>query len=157
LHAESSSATIGLVVIALAPANAFDRSLGLLDESKRLRRVAWDVRRSAVWSRAAHERQIHGASDIGQTDLTAVIQAKVAAGLLPRDRPKRVWVGRGSGKSCDGCEQAITRQHREVEFDPDGSATIRLHYDCMQLWDVERRTQTSRPRQPLQGDGSAAS
>ena len=75
---------------------------------------------------------------MGQSNLAGVIQAKIAAGLLPRERPKPVRVGRGSGKACDACEQPITRQHREIEFDPPGSATIRLHYDCMQQWDIER-------------------
>ena len=98
----------------------------------------WRINDYNEWSRAGRSRPIQGGSDIGQTDLTAVIQAKIAAGLLPRDRPKMVWVGRGSGKACDGCEQVITRQHREISFDPPSSAVTRLHYDCMQLWDIER-------------------
>jgi hypothetical protein len=67
-----------------------------------------------------------------------VIHAKIAAGLLPRDRPQRVWVGPGSNKLCDGCEEPITKEQREYEFDPPGWPTIRLHSDCLAAWHVER-------------------
>jgi hypothetical protein len=71
-------------------------------------------------------------------DLAAAIRAKVAAGLLPRDRPQKIWVGPGSGKACDGCELPITSGQREYEFDVPGGRTIRLHADCVALWHVER-------------------
>jgi hypothetical protein len=74
----------------------------------------------------------------GEADVSALIHAKVAAGLLPRYRPDRVWVGPGSDKVCDGCDQAITKEQREYEFDPPGSPTIRLHSDCLAAWHVER-------------------
>jgi hypothetical protein len=54
----------------------------------------------------------------GEADVSALIHAKVAAGLLPRYRPDRVWVGPGSDNVCDGCDQAITKEQREYEFDP---------------------------------------
>jgi hypothetical protein len=74
----------------------------------------------------------------GEADVAAVIHVKIAAGLLPRDRPQRVWVGPGSGKPCDGCDQPITKEHPEYEFDPAGWPTIRLHSDCLAAWHVER-------------------
>jgi hypothetical protein len=74
----------------------------------------------------------------GDAEVAALIQAKVAAGLLPRYRPERVWVGPGSDKPCDGCDQPITKKHREYEFDPPGRPTIRLHSDCLAAWHVER-------------------
>jgi hypothetical protein len=67
-----------------------------------------------------------------------VIQAKITAGLLPRDRPQKVWIGPGSDKVCDGCDQPITKEQREYEFDPPGWPTIRLHAECLELWHVER-------------------
>jgi hypothetical protein len=74
----------------------------------------------------------------GEADVAAVIQAKITAGLLPRDRPQKVWVGPGSDKACDGCEQPITKEQREYEFDPPGWPTIRLHTDCLGVWHLER-------------------
>jgi hypothetical protein len=74
----------------------------------------------------------------GEADVAAVIQAKITAGLLPRDRPQKVWVGPGSDKACDGCEQPITKEQREYEFDPPGWPTIRLHSECLGAWHVER-------------------
>jgi hypothetical protein len=74
----------------------------------------------------------------GEADVAALIHTKIAAGLLPRDRPQRVWVGPGSDKTCDGCGQPITKEQREYEFDPPGWPTIRLHSDCLGLWHVER-------------------
>ena len=79
MRTESSSATIGLV-IELPPTNIFGQSLGLADQSLRLTYVARKLRRQSVWSRASGRRPIYGASDIGQTSVTAVIQAKIAAG-----------------------------------------------------------------------------
>ena len=68
----------------------------------------------------------------------AVIEAKVAAGLLPRDRPGMMWVGAGSGKACDGCEHSITQDQREYEFDAPAWPTTRLHQDCLELWQAAR-------------------
>jgi hypothetical protein len=73
-----------------------------------------------------------------EADVAAVIQAKITAGLLPRDRPQKVWVGPGSSKECDGCGRPITKEQREYEFDPPGWPTIRLHPDCLAVWHVER-------------------
>jgi hypothetical protein len=79
----------------------------------------------------------------GKADVAAVIQARIAAGLLPRDLPQKAWVGFGSGKPCDGCEQPITNQQREHEFDPPGWPTIRLHAECLRH--VERMKLRSGP------------
>jgi hypothetical protein len=74
----------------------------------------------------------------GEAHVAAVIHAKITAGLLPRDRPQKIWVGPGSGKACDACEQPITKEQREYEFDPPGWPTIRLHSDCLGVWHAER-------------------
>jgi hypothetical protein len=74
----------------------------------------------------------------GEAEVAAVIHTKITAGLLPRDRPQRVWVGTGSDKPCDGCDRQITKEQREYEFDPPGWPTIRLHSECLAAWHVER-------------------
>jgi hypothetical protein len=74
----------------------------------------------------------------GEAEVAALIHAKMAAGLLPRVRPQKVWVGAGSDKACDGCEQPITNEQREYDFNPPGWPTIRLHSDCLGAWHIER-------------------
>lgn len=130
-------------MIELPPADTFDQSLALVGQAK-------DLRRAAEWARAGRRGPIHGASDIGQTNLADAIQGKLAAGLLPRDRPAKMWVGFGSGKACDACEQPITTREREYEFDPPGLGTIRLHAECLAMWHIER------VKQALHGNGGAA-
>jgi hypothetical protein len=90
----------------------------------------------------------------GEADVAAVIRAKIATGLLPRDRPQKVWVGLGSDKACDGCEQPITKEQREYEFDPLGWPTIRLHSECLGLWHVERMKINAAA---IHGDGTLSS
>jgi len=50
-------------------------------------------------------------------------------------------VGPGTGKICDGCEQPITKDNREYEFDLPGRPTLRLHQACMEAWQVHRAIQ----------------
>jgi hypothetical protein len=150
LRTESSSATLG-PVIELPPTDIFGQSLGLVDHSLRLIRVTRDLRRSIVWSRAGRRRPIYGASDIGQTNLAGIIQAKIAAGLLPCARPEKMLVGYGSSKACDACEQPVTMQDREYEFEAPGLGTLRLHAECLAMWHIER------VKQVVEGDGSAGS
>jgi hypothetical protein len=44
------------------------------------------------------------------TDVPGCIRAKIAAGVLPIhvDSPGKLWVGKGGGHSCNGCDQRIT-------------------------------------------------
>jgi hypothetical protein len=74
----------------------------------------------------------------GEADIAALIQAKITAGLLPCDRPQKVCVGPGSDEACDGCEQPITKEQRQYEFDPPGWPAIRLHSECLAAWHAER-------------------
>jgi len=110
-------------------------------EARELRQRAGEVRRQSVWLQAGQCRQILGASDASPHPYD-VIRAKIAAGLLPRELPARMWVGPGLGKTCDGCGLPITSDQRECEFEPPGSATIRLHRDCLQAWQIAGARQT---------------
>ena len=55
---------------------------------------------------------------IGQErgDLGALIRARVLAGALPNDMPRKVWAGYGSGKACSACDQIIVKA-LDVEYD----------------------------------------
>jgi hypothetical protein len=87
-------------------------------------------------------RSIEGES---YPDLTTVIRAKVAAGILPSDRPSKMWVGPGAGKECDGCDLPITKDQREYEFDTPVGHTIRFHQVCLELWHIARVRDDSAP------------
>jgi hypothetical protein len=69
--------------------------------------------------------------------VSALIRAKVAAGTLPLAAapPGKLWVGKGNGHSCVGCERPITQAEIEYEPDvPDGTAALRFHQRCLELW-----------------------
>jgi hypothetical protein len=93
---------------------------------------------------------VAGASDAGVQD---VIRDKLSRGLLPAERPLKLWVGRGNGRACDGCGLRIGPTHMEHEFDfPDGR-TVRFHEDCTAMWRralVSRAEHEQRPSPPGQ-------
>jgi hypothetical protein len=84
--------------------------------------------------RGRHGRNL-GLAVSDQPDAAYLIRAKVAIGQLPRRAATRVWVGLGSGSSCDGCDQAITATDPEHRVDAIGLGTLRFHSRCMRLWE----------------------
>ena len=70
-------------------------------------------------------------------DLLDRVRRSILAGLLPKDHCLATWYGKGTGRRCLACDQAITPAEVEVECDlPDGS-TVRLHSRCYDLWSRE--------------------
>ena len=72
-------------------------------------------------------------------DLTVVVRQKLFFGTLPRDEPTKMWVGNGSGRSCDACGQPITPT--DIEYEPDfadPSVQVRFHQKCLDVWHQER-------------------
>jgi len=66
---------------------------------------------------------------------------RIERGLLPRQIPKTVWAGRGSGQPCSLCDQPIGGSEMEYELaDGDGASargrTVRLHLRCHALWQL---------------------
>ena len=70
------------------------------------------------------------------TDMSACIGAKIASGRLPipSDPIGKLWVGKGSGRSCDGCDQPITNADTEHEIDVPTGETVRFHAWCFAAW-----------------------
>ena len=64
------------------------------------------------------------------------VRAKIAAGRLPfpSSPPGKLWVGRGNGRPCDACDQAITDTEMEFETDLPTGRTIRFHGPCFEAW-----------------------
>jgi hypothetical protein len=68
----------------------------------------------------------------------SVVRHKIAAGILPTETPRKVWVGKGVGKPCDACDLTVTSADMEYETDlPDGR-TLRFHQACLTVWQEER-------------------
>lgn len=63
-------------------------------------------------------------------DIVRTINAKVTAGTLRCDVPLETWADYGSGRSCDGCGQAIARTAFEHEWDFEDGCTLRFHSGC---------------------------
>ena len=68
--------------------------------------------------------------------IRAKIRAKIASGFLPvaSDPIGKLWVGKGSGRFCDGCDQPITNADSEHEIGVPTGETIRFHRRCLAVW-----------------------
>ena len=75
-------------------------------------------------------------------DAPGTIRAKVEDGRLPLELSARMWAGFGSEQPCDGCGEAISRS-QVYEFETRDGRTIRLHFGCASLLEVERRRRSS--------------
>ena len=73
-------------------------------------------------------------------DLSALIQHKVATGLLPKDPPVKVRAGYGTGKVCSACDLPTTVEDIEYETDMANGHTFVFHQPCLTLWHQERAT-----------------
>ncbi len=62
------------------------------------------------------------------------ILAKVSAGLLPLEEPKKTWGSYGNGGSiCAACEAPIVPTEVEHELDFEAT-TLRFHAGCDAVW-----------------------
>jgi len=67
-------------------------------------------------------------------------------GSIPRDRPKGLWGGSGSGESCPVCGHVVdaAEMELEVEFEitevgTQGVREFHLHLPCFAAWEIERK------------------
>src|SRR5262245_52106818 len=81
-------------------------------------------------------------------EIIAVVRSKIPSGALPSNGGQKVRAGLGSGRTCDGCDQPITREQVEHEVDVPGRA-LRFHQPCLEAWRVLSGREI--------GDGSALS
>jgi CheY-like chemotaxis protein len=86
-------------------------------------------------------------------DAAAIIRAKTRSGALPlpADPPAKCWVGKGTSRACDGCDNVIAPDQIEYEVDIAEGRTLRLHADCLALWHAARAEQMTEPAQLLAG------
>ena len=77
-------------------------------------------------------------------DLRCRARAALNSGLLPRDSPKGLWGGNGSGETCPVCGHVTdaAEMELEVEFATDNAQGVRefhLHLQCFAAWEIERK------------------
>jgi hypothetical protein len=71
---------------------------------------------------------------------------RIEQGLLPREKPTRLWGGHGSGAPCSLCDQPIAELEPEMELEYEAAAQIapvRFHLRCQSLWDAARQVPTA--------------
>jgi hypothetical protein len=81
-----------------------------------------------------------------EQELRRRARAALKQGLIPRDRPKGLWGGAGSGEPCPVCGHSIdaAEMELEVEFEiaevgAQGVREFHLHLPCFAAWEIERK------------------
>jgi hypothetical protein len=79
-------------------------------------------------------------------ELQCRARAALNAGHIPRNRPRGLWGGNGSGEACPVCGQRLDAadMELEVEFeiaevDTRGVREFHLHLPCFAAWEIERQ------------------
>jgi hypothetical protein len=75
-----------------------------------------------------------------ELDIPGYIRAKIAVGFLPvpGEQPTRLWVGKGTGRPCEGCDQLILDTDVEYEVDLPAGETYRFRRPCLLAWQQAR-------------------
>ena len=76
--------------------------------------------------------------DSSAADVAAVVRSKIQAGTLTTETPTKVWVGKGTGQTCDACGVRVTSAEIEYETDLPGGRTLRFHQRCLTVWHEQR-------------------
>jgi hypothetical protein len=74
----------------------------------------------------------------GKGDVAAIIAAKISAGILPTNRPPKMFAGPSTGNRCSGCDFAIAPGGLEYEFQASDGGLIWFDAKCLAMWDDER-------------------
>ena len=76
-----------------------------------------------------------------EQELRRRAHAALQTGLLPRERPRGIWGGNGSGERCAVCGQAIEPSEMELEIElaagevsVHGVREFHLHLRCFAAW-----------------------
>jgi hypothetical protein len=80
-----------------------------------------------------------------EQELRRRVRAALTAGVLPRDRPRGLWGGNGSGQPCPVCGELVdaAEMELEVEFEftevsAQGVREFHFHLPCFAAWEIER-------------------
>ena len=59
---------------------------------------------------------------------------RVTAGALPRVKDYRTWSWVSTGRTCDGCGEAVGAAEIQHDVDVNGAIVLRLHAECFLAW-----------------------
>jgi len=59
-------------------------------------------------------------------------------GLVPREKPQKVWAGRGTDKRCAVCGERLGADEVEFELEFASGVSVVVDRQCHGLWDQER-------------------
>lgn len=67
---------------------------------------------------------------------------RIQSGELPNRNPRSTWGGSGDGAPCAVCDEGVSRDEFELEFevkpeDGQNGATCRMHVSCYTAWKAE--------------------
>lgn len=82
----------------------------------------------------------------GRDALRDIARERIEQARLPKNKPSRMWGGRGSGKTCSLCDQPIldTEPEMELEYEGDPSlSVVRFHLQCQTVWEEVRQARNS--------------
>jgi len=73
-------------------------------------------------------------------DVAGSIRDKIRSGALPLppETPLKCFVGNGTNRPCDACDEMILPDHIEYELDITQSRTLRFHEACYTAWHAAR-------------------
>jgi len=76
--------------------------------------------------------------DSDTANVVVLVRSKIQAGALPTETPTKMWVGKGTGLTCDACAVEVTSADIEYEADLPSQRTLRFHQRCLTVWEEER-------------------
>jgi len=85
-------------------------------------------------------------SQQGRDTLRDTARERIEQARLPRNKPSRMWGGRGTGQTCSLCDKPILDSEPEMELEFDGEPpgpVVRFHLHCQTVWDEVRQARSS--------------
>jgi hypothetical protein len=82
----------------------------------------------------------------GRDALRDIARERIEQARLPKNKPSRMWGGRGSGKTCSLCDKPILDSEPEMELEYEGDRSqevVRFHLHCQTVWDEVRLARSS--------------
>jgi hypothetical protein len=82
----------------------------------------------------------------GRDKLRDTARQRIEQARLPKNKPSRMWGGRGSGQTCSLCDRPILDTEPEMELEYEGAPeqpVVRFHLQCQTVWDEVRQARNS--------------
>lgn len=83
---------------------------------------------------------------MNQPILRLVIREHLTSGRLPQDRLENMWGGSGTGETCDGCGETVTKGQKLMDVLDLTEREVHFHVACFLVWEVERQSMSGATR-----------